>query len=76
MRKKYLEPYSLSNISIFVVSVVNKIADITKDIVDKQIPIIKDNKELFTFNNELLEPSQIFTKLCDYYLGFNNINCN
>ena len=69
--KIYLEPYGLSNISIFVASIVNKIANMTKNIVDKQTPIIKDNKEFFTFNNELLEPSQIFEKLCDYYLSLN-----
>lgn len=76
MNKIYLEPYGLSNINVFVVSMVDKIADITKDIVDRQTPVIKDNKELFIFNNELLEPSQIFMKLCDYYMPFNKIDNN
>ena len=72
MNKIYLEPYGFSNINTFVVLVVDKIADITKDIIDKQIPVIKDNKKLFVFNNELLEASQIFMKLCDYYMPLNN----
>ena len=71
--KIYLEPYGLSNISIFVVAIVNEVAHMSKNIVDKQTPVVKDGKELYMFNDKLLEPSQIFTELCDYYLSLDKI---